>query len=37
VAPALINPGEVYSILESMEMRSVLADARKRYGQPELF
>jgi DNA polymerase-1 len=37
VAPAPINPAELYGILEKMEMKSVLADARKRYGQPELF
>jgi DNA polymerase I len=30
-------PESIYAILESMEMRSALADARKRYGQPELF
>jgi DNA polymerase-1 len=34
-APA--NPSEIVSLLESMEMRSAAADARKRYGQPELF
>jgi DNA polymerase-1 len=28
---------ELFGILERMEMRSALADARKRYGQPELF
>ena len=32
-----INAQELYGILEKMEMRSVLAEARKRYGQPELF
>jgi DNA polymerase I len=37
VPPAAIKPEEVYGILETMEMRSVLAEARKRYGQPELF
>jgi len=37
VPRALINPEELYGILERMEMRSVLAEARKRYGQPELF
>jgi DNA polymerase-1 len=31
------RPAELYSILESMEMRSALAEARQRYGQPELF
>jgi DNA polymerase-1 len=37
VPPGGVNPEELYGILESMEMRSVLAEARKRYGQPELF
>jgi hypothetical protein len=32
-----INAEELYGILEKMEMKSVLAEARKRYGQPELF
>jgi DNA polymerase I len=31
------RPGELFGILERMEMRSALADARGRYGQPELF
>ena len=31
------QPAEVFRILEEMEMRTALADARKRYGQPELF
>jgi DNA polymerase-1 len=31
------NPTELYGILEKMEMRSALAEARQRYGQPELF
>ncbi len=31
------RPAELYGILESMEMRSALAEARQRYGQPELF
>jgi DNA polymerase-1 len=31
------QPGDLYSILEKMEMRSALAEARQRYGQPELF
>jgi DNA polymerase I len=35
--PAPARPEEIFAILESMEMRSALADARKRYGQPELF
>jgi DNA polymerase I len=34
---ASARPGELYGILESMEMRSTLAEARQRYGQPELF
>ncbi len=32
-----VRAGELYAILESMEMRSSLAEARQRYGQPELF
>jgi Flp pilus assembly protein TadB len=28
---------ELARILEEMEMRSTLAEARERYGQPELF
>jgi DNA polymerase-1 len=32
-----VQPAELYAILESMEMRSALAEARQRYGQPELF
>jgi DNA polymerase-1 len=31
------RPAELYGILESMEMRTALAEARQRYGQPELF
>ncbi len=31
------RPAELFAILERMEMRSALADARGRYGQPELF
>jgi DNA polymerase-1 len=31
------QPSELYRLLESMEMRSALAEARGRYGQPELF
>jgi 5'-3' exonuclease len=31
------NPDELLRLLESFEMRSTLAEARKRYGQPELF
>ena len=34
---ASAQPGELYRILESMEMKSTLAEARQRYGQPELF
>jgi DNA polymerase-1 len=34
---AATRPDELYGILESMEMRSSLAEARRRYGQPELF
>jgi DNA polymerase-1 len=32
-----VRTGELYGILESMEMKSTLAEARQRYGQPELF
>jgi len=32
-----VKAAELYGILESMEMRSAAAEARKRYGQPELF
>ena len=31
------RPGELFAILERMEMRSAAAEARERYGQPELF
>jgi DNA polymerase I len=31
------RPDELFGILERMEMRSALAEARGRYGQPELF
>jgi len=34
---ASVQQGELYAILEGMEMRSTLAEARQRYGQPELF
>ncbi len=34
VAP---RPEELFGLLEKMEMRSALAEARTRYGQPELF
>jgi len=30
-------PEELYRLLETLEMRSALAEARQRYGQPELF
>ncbi len=30
-------PAEVFRILEEMEMRTALTDARKRYSEPELF
>jgi len=36
-AQGSVRPGDLYGILESMEMRSSLAEARQRYGQPELF
>jgi len=32
-----VRAAELYAILEEMEMRSALAEARQRYGQPELF
>jgi len=32
-----VKAAELYGILESMEMKSAAAEARKRYGQPELF
>ena len=31
------RPEELYALLESLEMRSAGAEARQRYGQPELF
>jgi DNA polymerase I len=31
------RPSEIFRLLESMEMRSSLAEARTRYAQPELF
>jgi DNA polymerase I len=34
---ASAQPAELFRLLESMEMKSSLADARKRYGEPELF
>jgi DNA polymerase I len=36
-APADVEATALYAILERMEMKSALADARKRYGQPDLF
>jgi DNA polymerase-1 len=30
-------PEELYRLLEELEMRSALQEARQRYGQPELF
>jgi DNA polymerase-1 len=30
-------PGEIYRLLEELEMRSALIEARQRYDQPELF
>jgi DNA polymerase-1 len=35
--PAKMDAAELFGILERMEMRSALAEARRRYGQPELF
>ncbi len=39
--PAQANGGvraaELFALLEGLEMRSILAEARTRYGQPELF
>jgi DNA polymerase-1 len=35
--PAPVQPAALFGILERMEMRSALAEARQRYGQPELF
>ena len=32
-----VHTENLYALLEKMEMRSALAEARKRYGQPELF
>ncbi len=34
---SVARPAELFAILERMEMKSALADAQKRYGQPELF
>ena len=35
--PEGLQAKELFGILESMEMKSTLAEARQRYGQPELF
>jgi DNA polymerase I len=32
-----VHTENLYALLERMEMRSALSDARRRYGQPELF
>jgi DNA polymerase-1 len=32
-----VQPAELFQLLETMEMKSTLADAQKRYAQPELF
>jgi DNA polymerase-1 len=37
MAHTVPRAAELYGILERMEMRSALANARQRYGQPELF
>jgi DNA polymerase-1 len=34
---SVARPGELFAILERMEMKGALAHARKRYGEPELF
>ena len=31
------QPAELFRLLEEMEMRGTLAEARRRYAQPELF
>jgi len=31
------QPAELFRLLEEMEMKTALADARKRYLEPELF
>ena len=36
LAGCAVREGELYGILEAMEMRSTLAEARERYGQPRL-
>jgi DNA polymerase-1 len=33
----IAKPDELFALLEGMEMRTALAEARTRYGQPELF
>jgi len=35
--PTAVQAGELYRLLGEMEMKSALAEARKRYDQPELF
>jgi DNA polymerase-1 len=37
LSPPTPAPEELYRLLETLEMRSALAEARQRYGQPELF
>jgi DNA polymerase-1 len=34
---SVARPAELFAILERMEMKGALANARKRYGEPELF
>jgi len=34
---SVARPAELFAILARMEMKSALADAQKRYGEPELF
>ena len=36
-SPTAVRAAELYRLLEEMEMRTALAEARKRYEQPELF
>jgi DNA polymerase-1 len=33
----MVKAADLYALLEKMEMKGALADARQRYGQPELF
>jgi len=35
--PPAPQPAELFRLLEEMEMRGTLAEARRRYTQPELF